>query len=77
MDITFLIQKNNQKNKLGQDFIKNFLDHVLKVYFKPSRKNQDFLFLPLSLQPVSLANGHLIRYAVCATIYVHDVLAKY
>ena len=45
----------------GQDFDKNFLDskHFLKVYFKPSRKNQDFLFLPLPLKPVSLANGHL------------------
>ena len=45
----------------GQDFEKNFLDskHVLKVCFKPSRKNQDFWFLPLPLQPVSLANGHL------------------
>ena len=45
----------------GQDFDKNFLDskHFLKVYFKPSRKNQDFLFLPLLLKPVSLANGHL------------------
>ena len=29
------------------------------MYFKPSRKNQDFLFLPLPLKPVSLANGHL------------------
>ena len=37
-----------------------FLDsnHVLKVYFKPSRKNQDFLFLPLSSVPVWLK----IRY---------------
>ena len=40
----------------GQDFGKNFLDskHVLKVYFKPSRKNPYFLFLPLSSQPVWL-----------------------
>jgi hypothetical protein len=34
----------------GQDFGKKFLDskHVLKVYLKPSRKIQFFLFLPLS-----------------------------
>ena len=34
----------------GQNFGKKFLDskHVLKVYFKPSRKNQIFLFEPLS-----------------------------
>ena len=33
-----------------------FLDsnHVLKVYLKPSRKNQEFLFLPLSSVPVLL-----------------------
>ena len=45
----------------GQDFDKNFLDskQVLKVYFKPSRKNQDFLFSPLPLLPVFLAHGHL------------------
>ena len=44
-----------------QEFDEMFLDskHVLKVYFKPSRKNQDVFFLPLPLQPVSLANGHL------------------
>ena len=37
----------------GQDFGKKFLDskHVLKVSFKPSRKNSDFYFyhFPLSL----------------------------
>ena len=40
----------------GQDFSKTFLDskHVLKVYFKPSRKNQDFLFLPLCSELVWL-----------------------
>ena len=40
-----------------------FLDsnHVLKVYFKPSRKNQDFLFLPLCSVPVWLK----IRYLIC------------
>ena len=47
----------------GQDFGKNFLDskHVLKVYFKPSRKNPDFyfLFLPLSSELVWLKTRHL------------------
>ena len=45
----------------GQDFSKNFLDlkHVLKVYFKPSWKNQEFLFLPLPSKPVSMKNDHL------------------
>ena len=45
----------------GQDFDKNFLDskHVLKVYFKPSRENPDFGFLPLPLMPVWLKNPYL------------------
>ena len=47
----------------GKDFNKNFLDskHVLKVYFKPSRKNQDFLFLPLQSKPRSMKNDHLSK----------------
>jgi hypothetical protein len=46
----------------GQDFDITFLDskHVLKVYFKPSRKNQDFSFLPLPSKLASMKNGHLI-----------------
>jgi hypothetical protein len=45
----------------GQDFNKNFLDskHVLKVYFKPGRKNPDFGFLPLPSKPVWLKNPYL------------------
>ena len=45
----------------GQDFNKKFLDskHVLKVYFKPSRKNKIFLFLPLPSKLASLKNDHL------------------
>ena len=45
----------------GQDFDKKFLDskHVLKVYFKPSRKNQNFWFLPLPSKLASLTNDHL------------------
>jgi hypothetical protein len=31
------------------------------VYFKPSKKNQDFLFLPLSSKPASMQNDHLIE----------------
>ena len=47
----FDLLKNWVPDSSGQDFDKNFLDskHVLKVYFKPGRKNQDFWFLPLSL----------------------------
>jgi hypothetical protein len=47
----------------GQDFNKKFLDskHVLKVYFKPGRKNQNFWFLPLPSKLASLKNDHL-RY---------------
>jgi hypothetical protein len=66
------VETNNKFNRLkigvpdfsAQDRIstKNFLDskHVLKVYFKPSRINQDFLFLPLPSKPVSMKNYHLI-----------------
>ena len=44
-----------------QDFDKNFLDsnHVLKVYFNPSRKNPDFGFLPLPSEPVWLKTPYL------------------
>ena len=47
----------------GQDFDKNIFDskHVLKVYFKPSRKNPDFIFLPLPSKPVWLKNPYLIK----------------
>jgi hypothetical protein len=46
----------------GQDFDKNFLasNLVLKMYFKPSRKNPDFGFLPLPSKPVWLKNPYLI-----------------
>jgi hypothetical protein len=46
----------------GQEFDEKFLDskHVLKVYFKPSRKNQDFGFLPLPSKLVRLTNPYLI-----------------
>ena len=45
----------------GQHFNNNFLDskHVLKVYFKPSRKNQDFLILPRPSKLGSMKNDHL------------------
>ena len=48
----------------GQEFDEKFLDskHVLKVDFKPSRKNQDNLFSPLPLLPVFLAHGHSEDY---------------
>ena len=35
---------------------------VLKVYFKPSRKNLDFGFLPLPSKPAWLKNDHLTLY---------------
>ena len=46
----------------GQDFGKKFLvsKHVLKVYFKSSRKNPDVLFLPLCSVLVWLKIRHLI-----------------
>jgi hypothetical protein len=46
---------------LGQEFDEKFLDskHVLKVYFKPSRENQDFGFLPLPSKLVRLTNPYL------------------
>ena len=48
-------------NLIGKLFNKNFLDskHILKVHFKPGRKNIDFEFLPLPTLPVSVKNGHL------------------
>ena len=46
----------------GQEFDEKFLDskHVLKVYFKPSRKNKDFVFLPVPILPGWLKIPHLI-----------------
>ena len=46
----------------GQEFDEKFLDsnHVLKVYFKPSRKNKDFVFLPVPILPGWLKILHLI-----------------
>ena len=57
-------QPNRLRGKLlssGQDFRKNFLcsKHVLKVYFKPSRKNSDFLFLPFPSEPLWLKIHHI------------------
>ena len=45
----------------GQEFDEKFLDskHVLKVYFKPSRKNKIFVFLPDPILPVWLRILHL------------------
>jgi hypothetical protein len=47
----------------GQEFDEKFLDskHVLKVYFKPIRKNQDFGFLPLPSKLVRLTNPYLSK----------------
>ena len=36
--------------------------HVLKVYFKPSRKNKDFVFLPVPTLPCWQKILHLKRY---------------
>ena len=48
----------------GKEFEENFLDskHVLKIYFKPRRKNPDFGFLPDHILPVWLKIGHLSKY---------------
>ena len=45
----------------GQEFDEKFLDskHVLKVYFKPSRKNRKNLLLPLSSELLWLKILHL------------------
>jgi hypothetical protein len=45
----------------GQEFDEKFLDskHVLKVYFKPSRKNKDFVLLPVPILPGWLKILHL------------------
>ena len=50
----------------GQELDERFLDskHGLKVYFKPSRNNQDFLFLPLPSKLASMRNDHLSATAV-------------
>jgi hypothetical protein len=49
----------------GREFDKKFLHskHVLKVYFKPSRKNPDFGFIPLPSMLVQLKNPYLSRNA--------------
>ena len=59
----------------GQDFDKNFLDseHVLMVYFKPSRKNQDFWFLPLPSKLGFMKNDHFYQYRASA----NSLLSKY
>ena len=60
----------------GQEFDKNFLDskskHVLKVYFKPSRKNQKNLFLPLPSVPVWLPTRYLSRNDCLNFSFVKD-----
>jgi hypothetical protein len=45
----------------GQEFDEKFLysKHVLKAYFKPSKKNTDFGFLPLPSMLVRLKNPYL------------------
>ena len=63
----------------GQDFGKTFLDskHVLKVYFKPSRKNQKFLFLPLPSLPVWLPTHYLRRGFVSGFCILEQVLGHF
>ena len=45
----------------GQEFDEKFLDskHVLKVYFKPSRKKKYFIFLAIPILPGRLKILHL------------------
>ena len=54
----------------GQEFDEKFLDskHVLKVNFKPSRKNKDFVFLPVPILPGWLKILHLSRYVLSLNI---------
>ena len=54
----------------GQDFDKKFFDskHVLKVYFKPSRKKSVFsIFLPLLSKPASMKKDRLNKVHVCCS----------
>ena len=50
--------------KSGQEFAKKLLDskHVLKVIFKPSRKNKDFVYLKDPILPVWVKILHLSCY---------------
>jgi hypothetical protein len=59
----------------GQEFDEKFLDskHVLKVYFKPSRKNLDFGFLPLPSKLVRLKNPYLKEPSNLRTIITEFV----
>ena len=63
----------------GQDFGKNFLDskHVLKVYFNPSRKNPDFLFLPFPSEPVWLKIRYLSLHWVTVSLRLDYLNFKY
>ena len=50
----------------GKEFDEKFLDskYVLKMYFKPSRKNENFVFLPDPILPVWLKILHLIELII-------------
>ena len=43
--------------------------HVLKVYFKPRKKNPEFGFLPVPILPVSVKIGHL-NNGLESTVYL-------
>ena len=43
------------------------------MYFKPSRKNPDFGFLPLPSKPAWLKNDHLKGWSLIDTIFVKKV----
>ena len=62
MFISQIAWKNTILEMTGQEFDEKFLDskHVLKVYFKSSRKNKDFVFLPVPILPGWLKILHLI-----------------
>ena len=65
----------------GQDFGKNFIasKHVLKVCFKPSRKNPDFLYLPLCSVLVFLKIHHLRNFQIGFLCYLqiwHELWKK-
>ena len=63
----------------GQEFDEKFIDskHVLKVYFKPSRKNQDFGFLPLPSKLVRLTNPYLRKSVATSKILVHKQVVRF
>ena len=56
---------------------KNFLDskHVLKVYFKPSRKDKDFVFITVPILPVWVKIGYFRKKLYTALFMENKLFA--